>query len=156
MKYLKLFEKFDQSEVDKILDKISDKGYDSLSKKEKDYLAGIYSDDVKEEPKQDKNMKQFSKQELQEKQDLINSLTFDVLESEPDFPEIDWDSDVKLWVEFHDEDGCLYDGGELTYYLQNDKIDGFREEVDGIFTYTGDLTKKELIDYLDKLGFEQS
>ena len=156
MKYLKLFEKFDQSEVDKILDKISDKGYDSLSKKEKDYLAGIYSDDVKEEPKQDKNMKQFSKQELQEKQDLINSLTFDVLESEPDFPEIDWDSDVKLWVEFNDEDGCLYDGGELTYYLQNDKIDGFSEEVDGIFTYTGDLTKKELIDYLDKLGFEQS
>lgn len=56
MKYLKLFEKFDQSEVDKILDKISDKGYDSLSKKEKDYLAGIYSDDVKEEPKT-QNMK---------------------------------------------------------------------------------------------------
>lgn len=155
MKNLKMFEDFEQSKVDAILDKIADKGYDSLSKDEKDYLAKISGQDIKEDPKQNKNMKQFTNQELKERQDLINSLTFDVLESEPDFPEIDWDSDVKLWVEFHDEDGCVYDGGELTYYLQNDKIDGFREEVDGIFTYTGDLTKSQLIDYLDKLGFKQ-
>lgn len=35
MKYLKLFEEFDQNKVDRILDKIGDKGYDSLSKKKK-------------------------------------------------------------------------------------------------------------------------
>lgn len=93
-------------------------------------------------------MKQFTKQELQERKDLISRLSFEVSESEPEWPEIEWDDDVKLWVEFQDEDGCLYDGGELTYYLQNDKLDGFSEEVDGIFTYTGNLTKEQLIDYL--------
>lgn len=56
MKYLKLFEEFDQNKVDRILDKIGDKGYDSLSKEEKDYLAKISGQDVKDEPKQN-NMK---------------------------------------------------------------------------------------------------
>lgn len=56
MKYLKLFEEFDQNKVDRILDKIGDKGYDSLSKEEKDYLAKISGQNVKDEPKQN-NMK---------------------------------------------------------------------------------------------------
>lgn len=153
MKYLKLFENFNQQKLDSILDKIGDKGYESLSKEEKEYLAKI-SGDNQEEPKQNKSMKQFTKQELQERKDLISRLSFEVSESEPEWPEIEWDDDVKLWVEFQDEDGCLYDGGELTYYLQNDKLDGFSEEVDGIFTYTGNLTKEQLIDYLHQIGFE--
>jgi hypothetical protein len=50
---LKTFEDFEQSRVDAILDKIADKGYDSLSKDEKNYLAKISGQNIKEEPKEE-------------------------------------------------------------------------------------------------------
>ena len=45
MKYLLLFENFDQKRVDNILDKISSNGYDALSKEDKDYLSKSFGDD---------------------------------------------------------------------------------------------------------------
>lgn len=45
MKYLLLFENFDQKRVDNILDKISANGYDVLSKEDKDYLSKSFGDD---------------------------------------------------------------------------------------------------------------
>lgn len=150
MKYLLLFESFDQNKIDNILDKISDKGYDSLSQEDKDYLTNAYSTD---KPKQDKPIKtnNMTATELQEKRDLLDKLTYEISEYEPDFPELDWDDDIKFWIEVQDEDGCLYDGGDLTYYLKSDLPDGMYEEIDGMFTYKGDLTKDELIKILDNI-----
>ena len=53
MKYLLLFESFDQKKIDNILDKISDKGYENLSKEDKDYLVKSFGDSTssKEENK---------------------------------------------------------------------------------------------------------
>jgi hypothetical protein len=52
MKYLKLFEDFNQEKIDNILDKISANGYDSLSNSDKDYLDKISGKkrEIKEEP----------------------------------------------------------------------------------------------------------
>lgn len=44
MKYLLLFENFNQKRVDNILDKISANGYNSLSKEDKDYLASTFGE----------------------------------------------------------------------------------------------------------------
>jgi hypothetical protein len=59
MKYLLLFEAFDQDKIDNILDKISDIGYDNLSQADKDYLANAFGGGTKEQdkPKQDKPIK---------------------------------------------------------------------------------------------------
>jgi hypothetical protein len=53
MKYLLLFEAFDQDKIDNILDKISDKGYENLSQADKDYLTKSFGDSTssKEENK---------------------------------------------------------------------------------------------------------
>jgi len=53
MKYLLLFESFDQKKIDNILDKISDKGYENLSQADKDYLTKSFGDSTssKEENK---------------------------------------------------------------------------------------------------------
>jgi hypothetical protein len=152
MKYLLLFEAFDQDKIDNILDKISDIGYDNLSQADKDYLANAFGGGTKE---QDKPIKtnNMTTTELQEKKELLDKLTYEISEYEPDFPELDWD-DIKFWIEVHDEDGCLYDGGDLTYYLKSDLPKGMYEEIDGMFTYKGDLTKNELIKILDNI-FDQ-
>jgi hypothetical protein len=93
----------------------------------------------------------MSTNKLQEKKELLDKLSYDISEYEPDFPELDWDDDIKFWIEVQDEDGCLYDGGDLTYYLKDDLPDGMYEEIDGVFTYNGDLTKDELISILDNI-----
>ena len=55
MKYLLLFESFDQKKIDNILDKINDKGYENLSKEDKDYLTKSFGDSnsSKETPKEE-------------------------------------------------------------------------------------------------------
>jgi hypothetical protein len=54
MKYLLLFENFDQKRVDNILDKISANGYDALSKEDKDYLSKSFGDDPSRNKETDK------------------------------------------------------------------------------------------------------
>lgn len=156
MKYLLLFENFDQRRVDNILDKISANGYETLSKEDKDYLAKSFGDSTssKETPKEENNpikTNNMTTTELQEKKELLDNLSYEISEYEPDFPELDWDDDIKFWIEVQDEDGCLYDGGDLTYYLKDDLPEGMYEEIDGMFTYNGDLTKDELISILDNI-----
>lgn len=96
-------------------------------------------------------MKIFTASELEERKELFSKLSYDVSEYEPDWPEIEWDEDINLWIEFLDEKGNLYDGGDLTYYLQNDIPKEMYEEVEGIFTYTGTLSKSELEILLDNI-----
>lgn len=106
MKYLKLFEEFDQNKVDRILDKIGDKGYDSLSKEEKDYLAKISGQDVKDEPKKN-NMKTGK---------LIDHLS----------------QDEKDWLQSRIDNPGVYDMptmDEVIKYLQSTPDDEPSEEV---------------------------
>lgn len=88
---------------------------------------------------------------LKEKIKLLNKLSYEISENAPDFPELDWDEDVNFWIEVQDEDGCLYDGGDLTYYLKDDLPKGMYEEIDGLFTYNGNLTKEDFISILDNI-----
>jgi len=145
--YLTEMKNFDQKRIDDILDKISNVGYDNLSKSDKIYLSNTF-DEKKENNKPNNNM---SSTDLKEKRKLLNNLSYEVLVYPPDFPELDWDEDIKFWIEVQDKDGCLYDGGDLIYYLKNDLPKGMYEEIDGLFTYKGNLTKDKLISILDRI-----
>lgn len=86
MKYLLLFENFDQKRVDNILDKISANGYDVLSKEDKDYLSKSFGDD-----KETNNEVKFIKINNMKTGKLIDHLTQDEknwLQSRIDNPDV--------------------------------------------------------------------
>ncbi len=98
--------------------------------------------------------------ELQERQDLLDRLTFEVSTTneiwrnlgnrlDDDYPS------VKIWVIWRDESGCVYDGSDITYLFQNDfPIDFDPEIIEGYGGYSGNLNHKELEDMLLKIGFK--
>ena len=97
-------------------------------------------------------MKIFNKEELLEREILISSLCFEIYKSEP--IEYDWSDNIKFWIVLTNEDENWYDGGDLVYFLQNDLSDDFDEELEGVFTYTGDMNEEELYNMFIKIGFE--
>lgn len=100
-------------------------------------------------------MKIFDTEELKTREEL-KKLTFDVKKSSDMFE----DENHDFYVEFYDEDGYLYDGGELWYHFQDEfKDKSLQGELDnpveGVLIYDGQLTKADLIEFFKKIGFEQ-
>lgn len=103
-------------------------------------------------------MKEFSKEDLKDRVKLLDSLRFDVSKSSNGIFD---DEEIKpnFFIIFYDElnDGCIYDGGDEWYLFQDEweSIGGLDNPVEGVFTYDGNLTKKELKISLKKIGFQK-
>ena len=103
-------------------------------------------------------MKVFEKEELQERENLLDKLKFEISKSSNG---IFNDEELKpnFFIVFYDDsnDGCIYDGGDEWYLFQNEweSIEGLDNPTEGIFTYDGDLTKKELKKFLKHIGFKK-
>jgi hypothetical protein len=102
-------------------------------------------------------MKIFNTKELQTREEL-KKLSFYVSESSDMFDDED-ELDHDFFIEFYEEDGCLYDDDELWYHFQ-DEFENIQGElynpVEGVFTYDGLLTMDELIEYFKKIGFSRN
>jgi len=159
MKYIKLFE---NKILDDILDKISEKGKDSLTKLELDYLKSMESDEdgrtidphatkkVLSQMDRERDIKNFSKYDPR-KDDKLKKSGFDFN---------DWsDDDINdgrlhiLWDEFNDEEMNNF---IKSYNLDNnikdltwDKLPENIQEFFQVYLYENDLLKTKEMEEID-------
>lgn len=101
-------------------------------------------------------MKIYNSEEVLERNSLLKRLTFDISKSTPDeFEDDDFYEDIKCWITFYDETGCVSDDGGIQYLFQNDLPKGMNEPAEGIFSYKGNLSIDEIVEILKKIGFKE-
>lgn len=104
-------------------------------------------------------METWTQEDLQEKERILSEVEFEIISDPAEIEKEFWDSEIDLLIEFHDINrGGTYDDDLGMCYFKNELGNVYHEMdelMEGYVAYRGALTKTELSDLLESVGFKK-